>query len=213
MKISKVQFGSLLTYTPRGNLPKHSESRTVMRNLKNDAVSPSGNLMSEIIARIIQRDLRKYPFSDYFHENTTLIPIPKSSLRQKDELWVPQRIASALAKNGLGQNEECLIRETPLPRSSTSLASDRPKAKQHYDSMRVRESLLEPEEIVLIDDVVTRGATAMGSVNRFLEVYPKARIRIFSVMRTISDPNRFSKIIQPCTGIISLVGEDTFRDP
>jgi len=36
MKISEVQFGSLLTYTPRGNQTEHYKSRTVMRNLKND---------------------------------------------------------------------------------------------------------------------------------------------------------------------------------
>ena len=86
MKISEVKFGSLLTYTPRGNLTKHNESRTVMRNLKNDVVLQSGNLMSEDIARIILRELKNHPFSDYFNENTILIPTPKSSLPQKDDL-------------------------------------------------------------------------------------------------------------------------------
>jgi len=68
MKISEVQFGSLLTYTPRGNQTEHYKSRTVMRNLKNDEVLPSGNLMSVDIARTIQSNLRNYPFSDYFNE-------------------------------------------------------------------------------------------------------------------------------------------------
>lgn len=151
MKISKVQFGSLLTYTPRGNQTEYYKSRTVMRNLKNDEVLPSGNLMSVDIARTIQSNLRNYPFSDYFNEKTMLVPTPTSSLIKKDGLWVPQRITSAFADAGLGINEECLIRETPLPRSSTSLATDRPKAIQHYNSMRVRESLLEPQEIILVE--------------------------------------------------------------
>jgi len=142
-----------------------------------------------------------------------LVPTPTSSLIKKDGLWVPQRITSALANAGLGINEECLMRETPLPRSSTSLASDRPKAIQHYNSMRVKESLLEPQEIILVDDVITRGATAMGAVNRLAEAFPKAKIRVFAIMRTISNSAKFSKIIEPCIGTISLVETDSFRDP
>ena len=213
MEISEVKFGSLLTYTPRGDLTEHYESRTVMRNLKNDVVLQSGNLMSEDIARIILRELKNYPFSDYFNENTILIPTPKSSLPQKDDLWVPQRITSVFANNGLGKNEECLIRETPLPRSSKVSAPNRPKAFQHYDSMRVRELLFNPKEIVLVDDVITRGATVLGAVNRLAEIFPKALIRVFAVMRTISNSDDFSKIVDPCTGTISLVGENTFREP
>lgn len=213
MNISEIQFGSLLTYTPRGNHTEHYKSRTVMRNLKNDEVLQSGNLMSTSIAQTIQRNLKKYPFSDYFSEKTMLVPTPTSSLIKRDGLWVPQRITSALANVGLGINEECLIRETPLPRSSTSLASDRPKAIQHYNSIRVRESLLEPQDIVLVDDVITRGATVLGAVNRLAEVFPKAKIRVFAVMRTISNFLEFSNIIEPCVGTVSLIGLDSFRNP
>ena len=214
MKISKVKFGSLLTYTPRGDLKKHDESRTVMRNLKNDVVLKSGNLMSESIAQIIKQNLKKYPFSDYFNkEDIVLVPAPKSSLLKKDMLWAPQRIVSALADNNLGQSEECLIREYPLPTSSKVSALNRPKAFQHYDSMRVRKLLFEPKEIVLVDDVITRGATALGAANRLADSFPNANIRIFAVMRTISDPEKFTDIIDPCTGTVSLREENTFRRP
>jgi len=213
MKISEVSFGSLLTYTPRGNLREHFQSRTVMRNLKNDEVLASGNLMSTAIAQTLRNNLQNYPFSDYFNEKTMLVPTPKSSLPQKDELWVPQRITSALENQGLGINDECLTRVTPLPRSSTSLASNRPKAFQHYDSLQVRESILEPKEIVLVDDVVTRGATAMGAVNRLIEAFSNASIRVFVAMRTISNQHEFSQIIKPCIGTISLEGVNTYRTP
>ena len=113
----------------------------------------------------------------------------------------------------MGKSEECLIRETPLPRSSKVSASNRPKAFQHYDSMRVRELLFDPKEIVLVDDVITRGTTVLGAVNRLAETFPKAFIRVFAVMRTISNPDDFSKIVDPCTGTISLVRENTFREP
>lgn len=128
-------------------------------------------------------------------------------------LWVPRRITSALANNGLGKNEECLYRDIPLPKSSTSLASNRPKAFQHYDSMKVRELLFDPKEILLVDDVITRGATMLGAVNKLADTFPNARIRTFVVMRTISNPDEFSEIIQPCVGTITLSGENTFRVP
>ena len=213
MKISKIKFGSLLTYTPRGNESTHNESRTVMRNLKNDVVLKSGNLMSEKIAQIIKENLGDYPFADYFNENTILIPTPKSSLPQKDDLWVPQRITSALAKTGLGKSEECLFREIPLPRSSKVSAPNRPKASQHYDSMKVKELLFKPKEIVLVDDVITRGATSLGAVNRLAEAFPDAHIHVFAVMRTISNSDEFSKIVDACTGTVSLIGINTSRVP
>ncbi len=211
MQISKVEFGSLLTYTPRGKLTEHFRSRTVMRNLKNDEVLQSGNLMSSTIAQTIRNNLSNYPFSDYFNENTILIPTPKSSLPQKNELWVPQRIA--LANNGLGRTEECLYRSIALPKSSTSLASNRPKTIQHYNSMKVKELLFDPKEIILIDDVITRGATTLGAVNKLVDAFPNARIRVFAVIRTISNPDEFSEIIQPRTGTILLLGDNTQRNP
>ena len=213
MEITKVDFGSLLTYTPRGNQTKHHKSRAIMRKLKNDAVLQSGNLMSSLIAQIIRNELDSYPFSDYFNETTMLIPTPKSSMLQKDGLWVPQRITSALENKGLGINEECLIRNTPLPKSSKVSAPDRPKAFQHYESMGVRESLLHPREIVLVDDVITRGATALGAVNKIKEAFPNASIRVFAAIRTISNSDDFSDFSEPCTGKIELVGVNTFRRP
>ncbi len=169
--------------------------------------------MSTSIAQTIKNNLSSYPFSDYFNENTLLIPTPKSTIPLKDELWVPQRITSALANNGLGRMEECLSRSTALPRSSTSLASDRPKARQHYDSMTVKELLDSPTEIILVDDVITRGATTLGAVNKLADSFPDARIRVFAVMRTMSNLLEFAEIIQPCVGTITLIGENTRRVP
>lgn len=53
----------------------------------------------------------------------------------------------------------------------------------------------------------------MGAVNRLAEAFPKAKIRVFAVMRTISKSVEFSKIIEPCIGTISLVEADSYRDP
>ena len=186
MKIFKINFGSLLTYTPNGTDFEHQKSRKVMISLKNDTPTESGILMSDKIAKIIKEKLETYPFSDYFNKDTILIPTPKSSLQQNNDLWVPQRITSSLERNGLGKNKECLSRETPLPKSSKAFAADRPKASQHYDSMKVKKLSFKPKKIVLVDDVITRGATALGAINK-LESFPDANIHVFAVMRTITN--------------------------
>lgn len=49
--------------------------------------------------------------------------------------------------------------------------------------------------------------------NKLADAFPKTRIRAFAVMRTISTPEDFTRIIDPCRGTISLVGSETFRDP
>ena len=211
--VSSVHFGSLLTYAPRGDSEMHCLSRVERHRLKNDHVLNSGLLMSEEIAKRISDDLAMYPFRSYFHKDATLVPVPRSSLLKKDTLWVPGRIASALEKHGLGTRETLLVRDTPLPRSSTSLAKDRPKAHHHYDSMSVQKRLHDPKEIVLVDDVITRGATSLGATNRLASAFPATRIRVFAAMRTISRPDCFERIVCPCTGTISLRGENTFRNP
>ncbi|HJW18946.1 MAG TPA: hypothetical protein VJ571_00110 [Candidatus Nitrosotalea sp.] len=170
--------------------------------------------MSDYIADRIKNNIKKIPFAEYFKTNPVLVPTPNSSLNRLGTLWVPQRIATALVRKGLGSKVvECLSRVTPLPKSATSLAANRPKAFEHYDSMKVKKILHEPDEILLIDDVVTRGSTLLGAANKLADAFPHAHIRAFAAMRTISSQSDFTKINDPCTGTITLVNDDTFREP
>ncbi|MDQ3902584.1 MAG: hypothetical protein M3247_02875 [Thermoproteota archaeon] len=70
-----------------------------------------------------------------------------------------------------------------------------------------------PTEILLVDDVITRGATFFGAANRLKVAFPTSRIRAFAAMRTISRPEEFRAITDPCIGNISIFGQDTFREP
>jgi len=185
-----------------------------MSNLKNDLYLDFNQIMSDYIAEQIKKDLEKLPFADYFKVKPILIPTPGSSLTKTDTLWVPQRLAVALVRQGLGKSvETCLQRVQPLRKSSTSPPDKRPKAIEHYESMIVQKTLHEADEILLVDDVITRGATLLGAANKLADVFPNARIRAFAVMRTISLPQNFEKIIDSCEGTITLSGKDTFRDP
>lgn len=61
MNVSEVEFGSLLTYAPRGTSEKAKLARTVMTFLKNDRMMNSGILSSEYMAQIIKKEIKNYP--------------------------------------------------------------------------------------------------------------------------------------------------------
>jgi predicted amidophosphoribosyltransferase len=216
MNLAQLEFGALLTYAPRGDSPEIQHSKDVMIALKRDGfVGKPPILMSEWIAQTILRRISELPFASFFQPNTILIPTPKSSLMRPNTLWVPERIATALVRTGIGRDvASCLVRAKPVRKAALSAPGERPTAVEHYESMSVQGSLSKPSEILLVDDVVTRGATLLGAANRLADIFPEARIRAFAAMRTISNPDEFEKVYAPCVGMIDLwESGDTFRRP
>jgi hypothetical protein len=217
MDLSTIQFGSLFSYSSHGDSDVEKKSKAVMVSLKTDQflVSKPPISMSDFISDTIKKNMTTLPFAHFLQIYPILVPIPKSSWMKPDTLWVPQRLANALIRNGFGKTVvEYLERVCPLRKSATSLSSNRPKAREHYDSFGVRKKIFpEPEEILLVDDVVTRGATIVGAANKLHDTFPRADIRAFAAMRTISSPEDFKHIYDPCEGKITLIDEDTFREP
>ena len=85
MIISKVDFGSLLTYSPRGKSTPERNSKDITIRLKNDQYITKEDppiLMSDFISKLISQNKYTLPFSNFFNNNTTLIPIPNSSLME-----------------------------------------------------------------------------------------------------------------------------------
>ena len=109
----------------------------------------------------------------------------------------------------------CLVRATAVRKSATSPPEQRPTPTQHFQSMAVQGNLGTTEEIVLIDDFVTRGHTMIGAANRLLDVFPSSRIRAFAAMRTVSDSTYFSGIYDPRIGSIEYRedSDDALRRP
>jgi len=72
-----------------------------------------------------------------------------------------------------------------------------------------------PAQILLVDDIITRGATALGAANKLAEAFPLAQIRAFAAMRTISDPFKFQSLFNPVIGTVqySPNTEGTVRKP
>lgn len=218
MNLDQIEFGSILAYCPRGDSPREARSRQIMLMLKNDQFVRSSKfpdtptlMMSSWIARTVREEMDKLPFGHFFQSNTVLIPTPKTSLMRPDTLWVPDRIANALKDEGIGI---WVIRIKAMRKAALSQAKDRPTALDQYNSMVVDTAIARPEEILLVDDIVTRGATLLGAANRLADAYPGIRIRAFVAMRTQSKPSVFSRDYGRCIGTIKLLANGgTLRRP
>ncbi len=207
MRLEKIEFGALLSYSPHGITQREIFSRSVRTAVKNDEfiISSSKQVqMSEFVAQSVKKMLGSLPFSHLFDSNPVFVPTPSSSLKKPDSLWVPNRIALALQRELGGEVAECLVRVKPLPKSATSAAPNRSTATQHFESLEVQKVLGEPKSILLIDDIITRGATLLGAANRLAESYTDARIAAFAALRTVSNPSEFKSVTESVNGLIRL---------
>jgi hypothetical protein len=76
--------------------------------------------------------------------------------------------------------------------------------------MKASLSLITPEEIVLVDDLVTKGATIAGAAARLMEAYPGVSIRAFAISRTRWE---FDRLEDPHVGevVVAFDGSKSWR--
>jgi len=80
---------------------------------------------------------------------------------------------------------ECLVRTQGVERSSTSSRGMRPTAKMHFDTMKVYDSRrLTGKHLILIDDVLTKGATMKGALARLSQVDGIMSVTCLALTRT-----------------------------
>src|SRR5271166_1084773 len=184
MRLKEIQFGSLLTFCPHGDSTVIRHSKDIRTAIKRDdfVVNPLDEsnpiLMSEWIGQTMQQLQSQLPFTDYFGDDAVLVPTPGSSLMGPNTLWVPERISNALVGRGFGMRVvSCLRRTRAVPKAAFSLPENRLKPIDHYGTMEVQANLAPPSEMVLVDDIITRGATLLDAANRLSEAFPDTRIR------------------------------------
>lgn len=85
----------------------------------------------------------------------------------------------------------------------------------HYDSLALENDLIAEtgKDIVIVDDVITRGATLFAAYSLFEENYIGRKVHVFALIRTISS-EEISGLFDPCHGTINYYGNsDIFRKP
>jgi hypothetical protein len=224
--LSRISFRAFYAYSPRGSREDklHRASQVFCEKIKNDSSYAQGSAIELAIER-----LRKEGHPDFellFEPGVILVPAPSSSptprdldipLRggEKDFHWVPRRICEALVVGSRSASWLPLLRrDSRVTRSSRAQAQDRPTPLDHFESLSCRRELLAARRYVVVDDVVTRGATLLACASRLQEAYPEAEILGFALLRSESSPEKFLSILDPRVGTISLrLHGDTLRRP
>lgn len=215
-----MEFGSLWSYLTAGgregsNLSNERAkeadlSYQITRKLKRDALSKSraysGMTMSRAVARITRECLEHLPFGRFFDSKPILVPVPTHHRHGEEDLWVSERLADAMEKEGLGIKKMCLMRHAGIRSSKECLPEDRPTAEEHFQTMKVSEAIPDGRGFLLVDDVITRGATLMGAARRLGEAHRGCKIRAFAAVRAISNGAEFDRCWLSCRGAISDAG-------
>jgi hypoxanthine phosphoribosyltransferase len=98
-------------------------------------------------------------------------------------------------------------------RSSSAWMWERPTVQQHYQSFAVRPTAKAAKNILLVDDVITKGRTLAAAAMRMQEAFPKADVRAFALIRTMGFVLDVPRLFEPCQGVIHWNGEDAYRAP
>jgi orotate phosphoribosyltransferase len=85
--------------------------------------------------------------------------------------------------------------------------------EDHFRSLILGGPALPSDNLVLIDDVVTKGRTLLAAAARLRQVFPGAQIRAFALMRTMSLSSEIDCLVQPCIGEIRWRRGDALRWP
>jgi hypothetical protein len=209
---SELPFASFLAYCPRGDTKEIKRAQNFMRRLKENRV-----LRDETASALVARRLRERAESfavEFLGADTALVPMPRSGLLRRGDLWPARELVESLRAEGFGQRVmPCLKRVVAVPKAATSRSEDRPRARAHFESLELAAPLSLPAKITLVDDVITRGAQLFGAAWRIWAARPDVEVRAFAVIRTVSAPEDFATLAAPCTGHIEWRGEDCYRQP
>ncbi|MHB1047516.1 MAG: hypothetical protein ACYC4P_16055 [Thermoanaerobaculia bacterium] len=211
---SSLEFGSLLIYSPRGTGETSVRSREIVGRIKNDGPGPfPPERMIDFAVRRLLEELPGSPLASFFPAGATIVPVPRSApIKDAHALWIPRRIADGLVSCDIGAAvEPLLIRTSAVRKSAWSTPGNRPSLEDHVASLDVAPTppLGSPDDIVLVDDVVTKGATLLASASVLSKAFPSARIRAFALIRTMGLVPDVDRILSPCTGAISRLRDGT----
>lgn len=210
--IRVLSFASCYVYSPLGSCAISERSRLLRARLK----AGDTRLMLRYALRMRQQSRECPLLKGFFSPSDILIPVPGSEPRQSAAMSVTELLAAALVREGLGKTAWTgLQRVCAVRKSATAAAGERPTAGKHYDSFAVigTDTISGAEQIILIDDVVTKGRTLLAAATRLHEAFPHARIRAFALLRTMGLIPCVNRLLDPCVGEIRWKAGDAHRNP
>jgi hypothetical protein len=212
--IRSLDFASCYVYSPAGRGAIAIRSRAVCASLK----SGDPDFLRRSVARVRLEAANQPGLAEYFAPSAVLVPVPGSCPRTDGDPWIAELLATELLRTGVG----CLIlkalkRVHPVRKSASAAPGSRTSVTKHFESFaiepRVRDGDTDVTDILLVDDVVTKGRTLLAAASRLHEAHPTARIRAFALLRTLGFAAELQGLLQPCIGEIRWARGDARRNP
>jgi hypothetical protein len=206
-----LPFATCYAYSPKGESEVSQRSRQLCARVK----SGSTQWLKSYAATVHQEVNHGGALKEFFEAKPTLlVPIPDFRAGGNPTVWAARRLAVALRDIGLAEELWTgLKRVSSVDRSSSAWMWERPTVLQHYESFAVTPSSRAVKNILLVDDVITKGRTLAAAAMRMQEMFPKADIRAFALIRTMGFVTEIPRLFEPCQGVIHWNGEDAYRAP
>lgn len=172
--------------------------------------------MIPYIARRLREEISNHDcLRDCFSGEVIAVPAPRSAPLVQGGLWPTLKLCEALRDAGVAKDiHPLLIRTTAVNKSATAGPGGRPTPEAHYASLaaaQTRPSVEQGTRFVLVDDVITRGATQLACFARLREVFPDTPISCFAFVRTASGAE-VDSVLAPVAGVITTAGH-LHREP
>jgi len=210
--IRALAYASCYIYSPCGSCAISERSR-LLRTLIKSGDAP---LYLKYATRVRQQAHEFSLLAGFFDAADLLVPVPGCEPRDPGVVSVTGFLAAALVREGLGRTAWAgLQRVRAVTKSATAAPGERPTVGKHYDSFAV-EGAADfpcPSQIILVDDVITKGRTLLAAASRLREAFPRAEIRAFALLRTMGLMPEVNQLLDPCIGEIRWRAGDAHRNP
>jgi len=170
----------LLIYSPYG-------TRDIERQSRDRVCYPIKQGARHVLEHAARRaEEYRHVFSGYFDQGTVIVPVPGHAPRRHQYLWPAKAIAEAMIKRQLADRiVPMLHRVTAVRKAATS--TDPRRVSRHLETLRAQPELVDATRILVLDDVVTSGATLFASVQLVRQSYPNANVQAFALIRRVDE--------------------------
>jgi hypothetical protein len=208
--IRRITFASCYVYSPCGSGAACERSRLLRAMLK----SGDSHFIVKYAFRVRQQVADESPLAGFVCPYHVLVPVPGSARSAAGNMTVAEHLAMAMVEAGLGSGIwNGLHRSFSVRKSATAAPGSRPTVANHYDSFAIGAETAPPPQIVLVDDVVTKGRTLLAAAARLQDTFPTMGIRAFALLRTMGFVEGVQHLLDPCVGEIWWSAGDAHRSP